>query len=171
MFHFGNHHLLWIINQYIILFLFSYFVNGMIQDKQINDWQIRQFCIIGYLRKTSMLQVACWSASLRAVVVEFSQMFSLNSVTKILYSKTIIQTCHLLCKRPRCYYSTSKTQVADRIFELSLIHASVIYQIPGIFLIHWISDPFRKNSIVLITMLFGTFHSTVRCSKDGFRCV
>ena len=31
----------------------------MIQDKQINDWQIRQFCIIGYLQKTSMLQVTC----------------------------------------------------------------------------------------------------------------
>ena len=37
---------------------------------------------------------------------------------------------HLLCKRPRCYHSISKTQVADRIFKLGPIHASVIYQIP-----------------------------------------
>ena len=38
-------------------------------------------------------------------------------------------TCHLLCKRPGCYHSTSKTHVRDRIFKLSPIHTSVIYQI------------------------------------------
>ena len=68
---------------------------------------------------------------------------------KILYFKNIIQTCHLLCKRPRCYNSASKTQVAERVFKLNPIHASVIYQIPWISWIHWISDPFRENSNVL----------------------
>ena len=62
---------------------------------------------------------------------------------KILYFKKTILTCYLLCKRPRCYLSTSKTQVAEIIFKLSPIHASVIYQIPWIraefteFLIHY----------------------------------
>ena len=66
---------------------------------------------------------------------------------KILYFKKIIQSCHLLCKRPICYHSTNKTHVAERIFKLSPIHASVIYQIDWI---HWISDPFRKNSNELL---------------------
>ena len=39
------------------------------------------------------------------------------------------RTSHLLCKRPRCYHSTSKTHVRDRVFYLSPFHASVIYQI------------------------------------------
>ena len=45
------------------------------------------------------------------------------------YSKRA-QTCHLLCKRPGRYHSTSKTHVRDRIFTLLPIHALVIYQIP-----------------------------------------
>ena len=32
--------------------------------------------------------------------------------------------------RPGCFHSASKTQVIDRIFKLTSIHASVIYQIP-----------------------------------------
>ena len=39
-------------------------------------------------------------------------------------------TCYLLCKRPGGYHSTSKTHVRNRIFKLSPIHTSVIYQIP-----------------------------------------
>ena len=35
----------------------------------------------------------------------------------------------------------------DRIFKLTLIHASLIYQIPWIHWIHWVSVPFCKNSI------------------------
>ena len=62
------------------------------------------------------------------------------------YSKRA-QTCHLLCKRPGCYHSVSKTHVRERIFKLSPIHALVIYQIPWIRWIHQISDPFRENSI------------------------
>ena len=62
------------------------------------------------------------------------------------YSKRA-RTCCLLCKRPGCYHSTSKTHVRDRIFKLSPIHASVIYQIPWIPWIQWISLPLRENSI------------------------
>ena len=40
----------------------------------------------------------------------------------------------LVIKRPECYHSTSKKRVRDRIFKLSLIHASVIYQIPWLLL-------------------------------------
>ena len=65
---------------------------------------------------------------------------------KILYFKKTIQTYHLLCKRPRCYHSANKTQVAERILILNPIHTSVIYQIPRV---HWISDPFREDAIDL----------------------
>ena len=41
-----------------------------------------------------------------------------------------VGTNDLLCLRPGCYHSTSKTHVRDRIFKSTLIHASVIYQIP-----------------------------------------
>ena len=68
---------------------------------------------------------------------------------KILYFKKIIQTCHLLCERPRCYHSANTTQVARRILKFSLIHALVIYQIPWICWIHWISYPFSENSIIM----------------------
>ena len=55
------------------------------------------------------------------------------------YNKSI-QTCHLLCLRPGCYHSDSKTHVRDRIFKMSSIHALVI------FLILWrIPVPFREN--------------------------
>ena len=56
------------------------------------------------------------------------------------------RTCHLLCKRPRCYHSTSKTHVRDRIFKLSSIHASVIqWFIAVITEFNESSGPFRKN--------------------------
>ena len=45
------------------------------------------------------------------------------------YSKRA-RTCHFLCERPGCCHSASETCVRDRIFKLSPIHASVIYQIP-----------------------------------------
>ena len=79
---------------------------------------------------------------------------------KILYFKQIIRTCHLLCKRLGCYHSTSRTQVAERIFELSPIHASLIYQSPWT---HWISNPLRGNSIlphVSLTNLILGWHSS-----------
>ena len=43
---------------------------------------------------------------------------------KIVFKK-IFRTRQLLCKRPGCYHSASKTEVAERIFKLSPIHASV----------------------------------------------
>ena len=42
-------------------------------------------------------------------------------------------------------HSTNKTHVRDKIFKLTPIHASVIYQILWIY---WISIPFRENSTV-----------------------
>ena len=62
------------------------------------------------------------------------------------YSKRA-QTCYLLCNRLGCCHSTSKKHVRDRIFKLSAIHASVIYQIPWI---QWIPVPFRENSIATL---------------------
>ena len=59
-------------------------------------------------------------------------------------------TCHLLCKRPGCYHSTSKTHVRDRNFKMSSIHASVIYLIPRIRRIHWISILFREKSTITL---------------------
>ena len=56
---------------------------------------------------------------------------------------------HIVCKRPGCYHSTSKTRVRDRIFKLNPIYASVIYQIPWIRWIQWIPVPFRENSVGL----------------------
>ena len=48
-----------------------------------------------------------------------------------------VRTCHLLCKRPGYYHIASKTHATDRIFKLSPIYASVIYQIPWSRWIHW----------------------------------
>ena len=100
-------------------------------------------------------QVPSWDNT-----IEFPYMVSLNllnSVTKnIIFQKhySNLPPSHLLCKRPTCYHSASKTLVAERIFKLSPIHVSVIYQIPWI---HWISDPFRENSNVLV-FLAGQIH-------------
>ena len=72
---------------------------------------------------------------------------------KMLSFKKIIRSSHLPCKRSRCYHSANKTHVAERIFKLSPIHAWVIYQIPRIRWIHWISDPFRENSNTLFRLV------------------
>ena len=40
----------------------------------------------------------------------------------------------------------TKTQLIDRVFKLTPIHASMIYPIPWICLIHGISVPFTENS-------------------------
>ena len=63
-------------------------------------------------------------------------------------------------KRPGCYHSASKTQVKDRIFKLTPIHASVIYQIPCIRWIHWKFCSFRKNSIepVFVSLRYWEQH-------------
>ena len=67
--------------------------------------------------------------------------------------------CHRATFWPGCYNSTSKTHVRDRIFKLSPIHASVIYQIPWIRWIQWIPVPFRKNSIVGLKSFWNFQHS------------
>ena len=75
-------------------------------------------------------------------------MFSLNllnSVTKIYIIKRV-RTCGLEWKRPGCYHNASNIHTIDMIFKLTPFHASVIYQIPRIFCIHWISVPFKENS-------------------------
>ena len=51
------------------------------------------------------------------------------------------------CVRPGCCHSASKTHVRDRIFKLSPIHASVIYQIPWIRWIRWIPVSFRETPL------------------------
>ena len=76
-------------------------------------------------------------------------MFSLNSVTK--------NSTTLLCKRPACYHSASKTSVRDRIFNSSPIHASVIIKFPEF---NEISAPFRKNSTVAVRLSEGQIPST-----------
>ena len=59
------------------------------------------------------------------------------------------QTCHLLCMRPGCYHSTSKTHIRDRIFKWVPIHASVILIGFPAFAkfteFNESSDPIRKN--------------------------
>ena len=63
----------------------------------------------------------------------FPKCFSLNSLNSVTKNYDIkkdsnLPHSHLLCKRPACYHSASKTHVRDWIFKLSPIHASVIYQ-------------------------------------------
>ena len=93
---------------------------------------------------------------IRSSLLEFSinvSLNSLNSVTKNIchYSKRT-RTCHLLCKRPGCYHSASKTHMRG-----SLNWAQ--------FMLQWFirflafaestdsSTPFRKNSIGHLTII------------------
>ena len=76
--------------------------------------------------------------------------FSLNVFTEFAdfsdknnFNKKDYLNLHLLCKRPGCYYIASKSHVTERIFKLTPIQASGIYQFPWV---HWISVPFRENS-------------------------
>ena len=80
-----------------------------------------------YIRKVLFWQVP--NGVIRVFPKYFTEFAEFRDKNISLYFTKIIQTCHLLCKRPRYYYSASKTQVTERIFKLSPIHASVIYQI------------------------------------------
>ena len=82
-------------------------------------------------------------------------MFSLNSFKKI---TQLVVGSNILC-----YYSARKTQGADRIFKLNLVHASTIYQIPWIRWIHLISDPFRENSNVNFPFRFPFLRNVLKC--------
>ena len=68
-----------------------------------------------------------------------------------------------MCKRPACYHSATKTHVADMIFKLSPIHASLIISFLEFAEITESSAPFRKNSNhqSIWQNLFGKFISTV----------
>ena len=61
--------------------------------------------------------------------------FSLN------FCEKIISTYSLLCRRPRCYHTTNKTNVTDRIFKLTPIEASMTCKIPRIDWIQWRFSP------------------------------
>ena len=50
------------------------------------------------------------------------------------------------CVRDQDAATAPARHVRDRVFKLTLIHASVIYQIPWICRNHWICVPFRENS-------------------------
>ena len=54
----------------------------------------------------------------KRVSFEFSQNV-FNSVKKTV--KKVIWTCKFLCRRPRFYHRTSKTQIKERIFKLTLV--------------------------------------------------
>ena len=82
------------------------------------------------------------------------------------------RTCHVLCKRPGCNHITSKTHVRNTIFNLSPIHASVIYHIPWIRLIHWKFCSIWKNlhRLHLVGLFLGWMNITGwREHKTTFR--
>ena len=65
----------------------------------------------------------------QSVSLHTSKRFSLNALNEFaelserqpLESETV-RTCHLLCERPGCYHSGSKTHVRDKILKLNPIH-------------------------------------------------
>ena len=79
------------------------------------------------------------------VFTEFSEF---NDKNICHYCKRV-QICHLLCWRPGCYHSTSKTHVRDRIFILSLIHVQLFIRFPEFtkFLFHLMKTPL-KDAVV-----------------------
>ena len=78
------------------------------------------------------------------VFTEFSE-FSNKNLS--LHQKDLnLLLSHILCKRPGCYRSVSKTHMRDRIFKSSLIHASVIITFFESAEFSENSAPFRKNS-------------------------
>ena len=88
------------------------------------------------------------------------------SVTKIFVITVRAWTCHLLCKRPGCYHSTSKTHVRDRIFKLRPMHASVIYHIPWIHWIHWKFYSIWENLQCGLNRSVSTCKEKYKCSKS-----
>ena len=61
--------------------------------------------------------------------------------------KHYIRIFNFFCGRPRCFDTTNEILVRDRILRLTPIQASVVYHLLWI---HFISVPFRENSIVFI---------------------
>ena len=67
------------------------------------------------------------------VFTEFSESRDKN----ICHYSNRTRTCHFLWKRLGSYHSVNRTHVTDKIFKLSPIQASMIYQIPKIRWIQW----------------------------------
>ena len=81
----------------------------------------------GMFRRKMVLQegkVVVFDFSLR-VVIEFSEFSDRNVIKGIAVFEPVAS-----CVRDSCYPCARKTQVTERIFKLTRIHASVNYQIP-----------------------------------------
>ena len=65
------------------------------------------------------------NATLQFTQLSFTESNEFND--KVFVQK--IQTSNLRRKRPRCYQTTNKAQVTDRIFKWTLIPVSVIFKI------------------------------------------
>ena len=76
---------------------------------------------------SATIQHNIWGEEAQEPLEIFLNVFSEFSDKKFYQYSKRVQTCSLLCKRSGCYHSTSKTQVRDKIFKLSPIHASLIY--------------------------------------------
>ena len=72
--------------------------------------------------------------------------FIKNKSTELVKYFCIDRTFYPFCKRQRCKHNTRKTQVTERIFKLTLIHASVIYQICRIYRmpLHFVKTPLKS---------------------------
>ena len=76
--------------------------------------------------------------------------------------QNVILTCNLLCKRPRPYQESSKTQVRKRIFKLTPIHVSVIYQY---LLIRQISLPSKETAMKVPNTTVQNIQSSVHLKR------
>ena len=81
------------------------------------------------------------------ILLECILVFTEFSDKNICYYSERARTCHLLCWNQGCYHFNSQTHVRNRIFKMTPILASLIYQIPWIRWMQWIPVPFRENSI------------------------
>ena len=75
----------------------------------------------------------------------------------IYHNSKRLQTCNLLCEKPGCYHSASKTHVRDRILKLIPMHTWLTY--PWIRWIHRSPVPFRENSNRKVWDLFASLGS------------
>ena len=87
---------------------------------------------------------SCSFRQKKCQIIEFSIIVCTEFSDKT-FVITVKGFADLLCWRPGCYHDASKTHV-----KLTQIHASMIYQIPWICLIHWTPVPFRENSNMLV---------------------
>ena len=113
------------------------------------DWNASHFVLedlaVGFTGAFDNVNLLCflWEPVWykRAIKPSFNRVFPKCFIEfsdkNIFHYSTRAQSCHLLCKRIGCYYRTSKTDVRDNIFKLSLIYALVINQIPWIHWIQW----------------------------------